>query len=59
VAQLPLRLQEGSRLGFAQAAVPRMGLEPGLRTQLELLPERSMDRLRSKTWLLGRPEGES
>lgn len=58
VAQLPLRLQEGTRLGFEQAAVPRMGLEPGLRTPLQLHPERGMDRLRAKAWLLGRPEAE-
>jgi DNA repair protein RadA/Sms len=58
VAQLPLRLQEGARLGFERAAVPRMGLEPGLRTPLELLPERGLERLRGKPWLQGRVEEE-
>ena len=59
VAQLPLRLQEGARLGFERAAVPRLGLEPGLSSPLELLPERSLERLRSKSWLLGRPDGDT
>jgi DNA repair protein RadA/Sms len=54
VAQLPLRLQEGARLGFSRAAVPRLGLEPGLKAPLELIPERSMERLRAKSWLLGK-----
>ena len=58
VAQLPLRLQEGARLGFQRAAVPRLGLEPGLKAPLELLPERSMERLRGKSWLLGRLDEE-
>jgi DNA repair protein RadA/Sms len=58
VAQLPLRLQEGARLGFDRAMVPRMGLEPGLSSPLDLLPERSLERLRGKSWLLGRPEAE-
>jgi DNA repair protein RadA/Sms len=58
VAQLPLRLQEGARLGFQRAAVPRLGLEPGLKAPLELIPERGMERLRSKSWLLGRLEEE-
>jgi DNA repair protein RadA/Sms len=56
VAQLPLRLQEGARLGFEKAAVPRMGLEPGLRSTLDLLPELGLERLRSKSWLLGKVE---
>ena len=54
VAQLPLRLQEGARLGFQLAAVPRQGLEPGLRSTLELVPERSVERLRGKSWMLGK-----
>jgi DNA repair protein RadA/Sms len=58
VAQLPLRLQEGARLGFQQAAVPRPGLEPGYRAPLELIPERALERLRGKPWLLGRKEPE-
>ena len=56
VAQLPLRLQEGARLGFERAAIPRMGLEPGLQSPLELLPELGLERLRSKSWLLGKAE---
>ncbi|WP_026853550.1 DNA repair protein RadA [Geothrix fermentans] len=51
VAQLPLRLQEGARLGFACAAVPRLGLEG--RSPLELFPETSVERLRGKAWLKG------
>jgi DNA repair protein RadA/Sms len=58
VAQLPLRLQEGARLGFQRAAVPRLGLEPGLKAPLELLAELSMERLRSKSWLLGKLDEE-
>jgi DNA repair protein RadA/Sms len=58
VAQLPLRLQEGARLGFQRAAVPRLGLEPGLKAPLELIPERGMERMRSKSWLLGKLEEE-
>jgi len=57
VSQLPLRLQEGRRLGFHAAAVPRLGLDPGLDAPLELHPERGLERLRTKAWLLGRPEG--
>jgi DNA repair protein RadA/Sms len=51
VAQLPLRLQEGARLGFACAAVPRLGLEG--KSPLDLFPETSVERLRSKAWLKG------
>lgn len=51
VAQLPLRLQEGARLGFACAAVPRLGLEG--KSPLELFAETSVERLRSKAWLKG------
>ncbi|HJV39538.1 MAG TPA: AAA family ATPase [Geothrix sp.] len=51
VAQLPLRLQEGARLGFACAAVPRLGLEG--RSPLDLFPETSVERLRGKAWLKG------
>ncbi len=58
VAQLPLRLQEGARLGFQLAVVPRIGLEPGLKAPLELVAERGMERLRGKTWLLGKPDVE-
>jgi DNA repair protein RadA/Sms len=58
VAQLPLRLQEGARLGFSRAAVPRTGLEPGLASPLEIIPELGMERLRSKAWLLARAEEE-
>jgi len=59
VAQLPLRLQEGARLGFDQAAVPRMGLEPGLRAPLKLIAETSLERMRGKPWLLGRAEADA
>jgi len=55
VAQLPLRLQEGVRLGFERAVVPRLGLEKGS-IPLELFPERGVDRLRSKPWLTGRTD---
>lgn len=51
VAQLPLRLQEGGRLGFAAAAVPRVGTEGG--SPLELHLERSVERMRMKAWLKG------
>ncbi|HEX9011008.1 MAG TPA: DNA repair protein RadA [Holophagaceae bacterium] len=51
VAQLPLRLQEGARLGFAAAAVPRLGLEG--KAPLDLFPETSVERLRGKGWLKG------
>jgi len=51
VAQLPLRLQEGARLGFACAVVPRLGLEG--KSPLDLFPEISVERLRSKPWLKG------
>ena len=51
VAQLPLRLQEGSRLGFARAAVPRLGLEG--KAPLEILAETSVERLRMRSWLGG------
>jgi len=51
VAQLPLRLQEGARLGFAAAVVPRLGLEG--KSPLELYAETSVERLRSKAWLKG------
>mgnify|MGYP005806470663 FL=1 len=51
VAQLPLRLQEGARLGFASAAVPRLGLEG--KSPLDLFPETSVERLRGKAWLKG------
>ncbi len=51
VAQLPLRLQEGARLGFACAAVPRLGFEG--RGPLELFLETSVERLRGKAWLKG------
>lgn len=55
VAQLPLRLQEGARLGFERAVVPRLGLEAGT-ARLELFPERGVDRLRAKGWLTARAE---
>ena len=51
VAQLPLRLQEGARLGFACAVVPRLGLEG--KSPLDLFPEISVERLRGKAWLKG------
>ncbi|MFN8012336.1 MAG: DNA repair protein RadA [Holophagaceae bacterium] len=54
VAQLPLRLQEGSRLGFARAAVPRLGLEG--KAPLEVLAETSVERLRTRPWLGGEAE---
>ncbi len=56
VSQLPLRLQEGSRLGFARAAVPRAGMEG--RPPLQLYAEQGVDRLRGKAWLLERAEAE-
>jgi DNA repair protein RadA/Sms len=55
VSQLPLRLQEGARLGFRSAAVPRLGLD-SLTSPLELHPETGLERLRAKGWLLGRVE---
>ena len=58
VAQLPLRLQEGARLGFDRAAVPRLGLEPGVGSGLELFPEKGLERIRNKVWLMARPENE-
>lgn len=54
VAQLPLRMQEGARLGFDKAAVPRMG--PELSTNMEIYSEQSVERLRAKPWLLARTE---
>ena len=51
MAQLPLRLQEGARLGFTHAAVPRLGLEG--KAPLDLFPETSVERLRGKAWLKG------
>lgn len=53
VAQLPLRLQEGSRLGFNQAVVPSVGIEHKS-PPLELIYEKSLERLRSKLWLLNK-----
>ncbi|MDR3670054.1 MAG: DNA repair protein RadA [Holophaga sp.] len=58
VAQLPLRLQEGARLGFQRAAVPRLGLEPGFKAPLELILERSLERLRGKSWMMGKLDEE-
>lgn len=58
VAQLPLRLQEGQRLGFERVAVPRMGLENTKSTTLEIYLERSVERLRSKVWLQAGRDGE-
>ena len=49
VAQLPLRLQEGARLGFAAAVVPKLGLEG--RQPLPCHAEPSVERLRSRSWL--------
>ncbi len=54
VAQLPLRLQEGARLGFACAVVPRLGFEG--KSPLELFLETSVERLRGKAWLKGMVE---
>ena len=51
MAQLPLRLQEGARLGFSSAAVPSLGLAG--RSPLDLFPEVSVERLRGKAWLRG------
>jgi DNA repair protein RadA/Sms len=56
VAQLPLRLQEGARLGFAAAAVPRMGFEG--KASLDLHLELNVERLRGKAWLKGTAERE-
>jgi DNA repair protein RadA/Sms len=49
VAQLPLRLQEGARLGFARAAAPKLGLEG--KAPLEVFAEISVERLRMRAWL--------
>lgn len=54
VAQLPLRLQEGARLGFASAAAPRAGHEG--KQLLELFLESSIERLRGKAWMKGAVE---
>jgi DNA repair protein RadA/Sms len=51
VAQLPLRLQEGSRLGFVHAVVPSMGLDRKT-PPLKLISENNMSQLRSRPWLL-------
>ncbi len=48
-AQLPLRLQEGARLGFSSAAVPKVGLEG--KAPIEVFAEISVERLRAKAWL--------
>jgi len=56
VSQLPLRLQEGARLGFQSAAVPRLGLDAVKDAPLQLYPELGMERLKGKAWLLGRTE---
>ncbi len=58
VSQLPLRLQEGARLGFHSAAVPRMGLDAAASSPLELFAELGMERLKGKAWLMGRTEGQ-
>jgi DNA repair protein RadA/Sms len=57
VSQLPLRLQEGLRLGFQRAAVPRHGLEGT--SPLELHLESSVERLRGKAWLGAKAEEEA
>jgi DNA repair protein RadA/Sms len=54
VAQLPLRLQEGARLGFSAAAAPRNGHEG--KQSLELFLESSVERLRAKPWMKGAAE---
>ncbi|HET6330254.1 MAG TPA: DNA repair protein RadA [Holophagaceae bacterium] len=54
VAQLPLRLQEGARLGFSGAAAPRAGHEG--KQPLELFLEGSVERLRAKPWMKGAVE---
>jgi DNA repair protein RadA/Sms len=54
VAQLPLRLQEGARLGFSAAAAPRNGHEG--KQPLELFLESSVERLRTKAWMKGAVE---
>ncbi|HXC17992.1 MAG TPA: DNA repair protein RadA [Holophagaceae bacterium] len=54
VPQLPLRLQEGARLGFAAAAAPRAGHEG--KHPLELFLEGSVERLRTKPWMKGAVE---
>ena len=56
IAQLPLRLQEGSRLGFTSAAVPKMGLEG--KPPVEVFAEINVERLRSKAWLRAAAEEE-
>jgi hypothetical protein len=33
-------------------------MEPGFKAPLELIPERAVERLRGKSWLLGRKEEE-
>jgi DNA repair protein RadA/Sms len=54
VAQLPLRLQEGARLGFTAAIVPKLGLED--RQPLPCHAELSVERLRNRSWLKERAE---
>ena len=54
VPQLPLRLQEGVRLGFAAAAAPRNGHEG--KHPLELFLESTVERLRGKPWMKGAAE---
>ena len=56
IAQLPLRLQEGARLGFSSAVVPKVGLEG--KAPIEVFPETSVERLRAKAWLRQVSEAE-
>ena len=56
IAQLPLRLQEGARLGFSSAIVPKVGLEG--KAPIEIFAEISVERLRAKAWLRQVPESE-
>jgi DNA repair protein RadA/Sms len=57
VAQLPLRIQEGARLGFERAVVPQLGFEGGSKA-LQVFTERGLERLRAKGWLAGKAGGE-
>ncbi|MDR1841201.1 MAG: DNA repair protein RadA [Holophagales bacterium] len=49
VSQLQLRLQESERLGFECAVIPASGLERKM--QFECYPEKSVERIRNKSWL--------
>ena len=53
VAQLPLRLQEGFRLGFTQAIIPNIRLKSDLKTSLSnIIFEKNIEQLKAKPWFL-------